>query len=52
MEVGNSSVKDICNMIPAIKANKSPKITSFMMGNRNKYVIIAPNGSDKAEAKV
>lgn len=39
---------EICNIIPAVKLNIIPNIKSFIILDKNRYVIIAPNGSDKA----
>ena len=51
-DVGNSSVSDIFNMIPAIKENNMPNIRLFMYGKSISDVIMAPNGSDNADTKV
>ena len=51
-DVGNSSVRDICIIIPAIRENRSPNILSLIKGDKKRYVRRAPNGSDKADTKV
>ena len=43
---------DICSIIPAIRENNNPSKVLDIKGNKNKYVRIAPNGSDSAEIKV
>ena len=49
---GNNCVSDIDIIIPAIRENNIPSIRLFRYGNINKYVIKAPNGSDKADSNV
>lgn len=52
MEAGNNSVRDIWIIIPAIREKRMPKMVLFMYFAKNKYVIMAPNGSEIADTKV
>ena len=38
--------------MPAIRENNNPSIVSVINGNKNKYVIKAPSGSDRPDTKV
>ena len=51
-EVGINSDIAICNIIPAIVANKQPITISDINGFKNKNVIIAPSSSDKPDINV
>ena len=52
LDVGSNSHNDICDIIPAMIANKIPRNVLVTKGAKKKKAIMAPSGSNKAEIKV